>query len=44
MAKSYDPQWDRVLRQLDLHYGMYDKVLEINIRQGVEALERNWQV
>jgi len=52
MAK-YDPQWDRVLRQLETHYGMYDKVLEqlsqlkalqreINIQQGVMALERNW--
>ena len=38
MAK-YDPQWDRVLRQLETHYGMYDKVREINIRQGVMALE-----
>ena len=44
MAKSYDPQWDRVVRQLDVHYGMYDKVEEINIRKGVEGLERNWQV
>jgi len=43
MAK-YDPEWDRVLRQLDLHYRMYDKVREINIRQGVMALERNWLV
>ena len=43
MAK-YDPEWDRVLRQLDLHYRMYDKVREINIRQDVEALERNWLV
>ena len=39
MAK-YDPEWDRVLRQLDLHYRMYDKVQEINIRQGVKALEK----
>tara|TARA_R110002110_G_scaffold96593_1_gene248654 strand:- start:876 stop:1001 length:126 start_codon:yes stop_codon:yes gene_type:complete len=39
MAKSYNPEWDRVLRQLEIHYGMYDKVEEINIRQGVEALE-----
>ena len=38
MAK-YDPQWDRVLRQLETHYGMYDKVRENNIRKGVQSLE-----
>ena len=43
MAK-YDPEWDRVVRAIQTHYGMYDKVEEINIRQGVESLERNWQV
>ena len=40
----YDPEWDRVVRAIQTHYGMYDKVEEINIRQGVESLERNWQV
>ena len=44
MAKSYDPEWDRVLRQLDLHYRMYDKVREINIRQGVMALDLKYLV
>ena len=38
MAK-YDPQWDRVVRAIRDHYVMYDKVREINIRQGVKALE-----
>ena len=39
MAK-YDPQWDRVVRAIRDHYGMYEKVQEINIRQGVKALEQ----
>jgi len=39
MAK-YDPQWDRVVRAIRDHYVMYDKVREINIRQGVKALEQ----
>ena len=39
MAK-YDPQWDRVVRAIRDHYVMYDKVQEINIRQGVKALEK----
>ena len=39
MAK-YDPQWDRVVRAIRDHYVMYDKVREINIRQGVKALEK----
>ena len=43
MAK-YDPQWDRVVRAIRDHYVMYDKVQEINIRQGVMALEKNWLV
>jgi ASC-1-like (ASCH) protein len=39
MAK-YDPEWDRVVRAIQTHYRMYDKVREINIRYGVMALER----
>ena len=26
MAKPYNPEWDRVVRQLKTHYGMYDKI------------------
>ena len=26
MAKSFDPEWDRVVRAIREHYGMYDKM------------------
>ena len=31
MAKSYDPDWDRVVRQLETHYGMYDKMTALEL-------------
>jgi hypothetical protein len=39
MANTYDPDWDRVVRAIQDHYGMYDKVREIKIRKGVQSLE-----
>ena len=37
---SYDPDWDRVVRQLTTHYGMYVKVTQIKILAGINALTR----
>ena len=39
MAKSFNSEWDRVVRAIRDHYGMYDKVRDINIRKGLMALE-----
>jgi hypothetical protein len=39
MANTYDPQWDRVVRAIRDHYGMYSKIRENNIRKGVQSLE-----
>ena len=34
MAK-YDPEWDRVVRQLNLHYGMYDKMAYLELAREI---------
>jgi len=31
MANQYDPEWDRVVRQLETHYGMYDKMTALEL-------------
>jgi len=35
MAKSFDPEWDRVVRQLNLHYGMYDKMAYLELAREI---------
>jgi len=35
MAKSCDPNWDRVVKQLNLHYGMYDKMAYLELAREI---------
>ena len=37
---SYNPDWDRVVRQLATHYGMYAKIKYNAILAGINALTR----
>jgi len=31
MANQYDPEWDRVVRTIQTHYGMYDKMTALEL-------------
>ena len=39
MANQYDPQWDRVVRTIQTHYGMYDKIRVLELEQENKRLE-----
>ena len=40
MANQYDPQWDRVVRQLETHYGMYDKIRVLELEKENKRLKK----
>ena len=39
MANQYDPQWDRVVRTIQTHYGMYDKIRVLELEEENKRLE-----
>ena len=39
MAK-YDPQWDRVVRTIQTHYGMYDKIRVLELEKENKRLKK----
>ena len=40
MANQYDPEWDRVVRQLETHYGMYDKIRVLELEKENKRLKK----
>ena len=40
MANLYDPEWDRVVRQLETHYGMYDKIRVLELEKENKRLKK----
>jgi len=40
MANHYDPQWDRVVRTIQTHYGMYDKIRVLELEQENKRLKK----
>ena len=40
MADLYDPQWDRVVRTIQTHYGMYDKIRVLELEQENKRLKK----
>jgi len=39
MANQYDPQWDRVVRTIQTHYGMYDKIRVLELEKENKRLK-----
>ena len=39
MADLYDPQWDRVVRTIQTHYGMYDKIRVLELEKENKRLK-----
>ena len=39
MANQYDPQWDRVVRTIQTHYGMYDKIRVLELEEENKRLK-----
>ena len=39
MANLYDPQWDRVVRTIQTHYGMYDKIRVLELEEENKRLK-----
>jgi len=40
MANQYDPQWDRVVRTIQTHYGMYDKIRVLELEKENKRLKK----
>ena len=40
MANQYDPQWDRVVRTIQTHYGMYDKIRVLELEEENKRLKK----
>ena len=40
MANLYDPQWDRVVRTIQTHYGMYDKIRVLELEKENKRLKK----
>ena len=40
MANHYDPQWDRVVRTIQTHYGMYDKIRVLELEKENKRLKK----
>ena len=40
MANLYEPQWDRVVRTIQTHYGMYDKIRVLELEKENKRLKK----
>jgi len=40
MANQYDPEWDRVVRTIQTHYGMYDKIRVLELEKENKRLKK----